>query len=1061
MKSVADRLFRAASQVTLLLSLLGLFLGSITAQAASPNLQPYTAVGWSDKMVVVTNSTFTTDSPTLLSSDTLYVKWVIENVGTAPSTSNFDIDLFLDGSFYASWTFQGQLNQNSGGITAQPLAVAPLSAGTHSFKLKVDADNTVAESNEADNEYTKTITIQPAPADIRVTPLSLSFGGVVSPSGLLTPQTLANSPAPADMSQEASAAAIPIDKLIEPATIAHALATESKVDVIVRLAAPHAIVGPHDLRVPGVVKALQPEIRRLQQEVLEGMPMDDLNLHFRFDNLAAFSGEVTEAGLLALQSDPRVAAIEPVRLLKPHLAQGIPAIHGMTYRSSYNGAGVSIAICDTGIDYNHPYLGGGGFPNSKVIGGEDLGDNDLDPIAHSNPHGTACAGIAAGNLGTVGDYIGGVAPSAKLYAVKISKAPSDDASTATIAHAWDWCVTHKNDDPNTPILVISTSFGGGRYASACDSNYSIMAAAANNAVAAGIAVLASSGNDGYCDAVSEPACLSSVIAVGGTYDAAVGTLTFCVDAASCITKNANAGCTSGYAVDESTALDAVTGYSNMSPLVRLLAPSSQCYTTDNVGASGYSSGDFVSGFGGTSAACPYAAGAVACLQSAAKALTGQYLSVSDVIARLTSTGDPLTDAKAALTKPRINLERAIESLQSESQTFRIYNDGPGVLAVNALTTAKNTPWIHFAPAGPFQIPAGFYQAVMVTADFTRAPQGETTNQVIVTSSDSDETPYPGGVAIVVNNTPPVISDIPDQNLTAGGFSLASSAIPFLINDSEIPASSLTLSAASTDTALVPLSNIVFGGSGTNRSVTVTPVANRSGNCYISVTVSDGANSANDIFMVQVDATVAGRYIFYNNSSFDGNNASANGADDGAIATDKTALLPGQTAAAANYTSFSKGITGIMVDIAGLPGSPAAVDFDLKVSNNQNPVTWSAAPAASQVLTRAGAGVNGASRVTLVWANNAIQNQWLKVTVKASAATGLASADVFYFGNAIGECTGNRAVNVQDVGLTRQAAGQSAAITSLFDFDRSGLINVIDIARTRGNAGFALVLLQAP
>src|SRR5205085_2665199 len=44
----------------------------------------------------------------------------------------------------------------------------------------------------------------------------------------------------------------------------------------------------------------------------------------------------------------------------------------------------------------------------------------------------------------------------------------------------------------------------------------------------------------------------------------------------------------------------------------------------------------------------------------------------------------------------------------------------------------------------------------------------------------------------------------------------------------------------------------------------------------------------------VPATVAGRFVFYNQSKFDGNNAAANASDDAAIATDKIALLPGGT-----------------------------------------------------------------------------------------------------------------------------------------------------------------------
>jgi len=52
-----------------------------------------------------------------------------------------------------------------------------------------------------------------------------------------------------------------------------------------------------------------------------------------------------------------------------------------------------------------------------------------------------------------------------------------------------------------------------------------------------------------------------------------------------------------------------------------------------------------SAFGGTSAASPYAAGVVACLQSAAKTLRGNYLSPSEVRTILTSTGENIATAK--------------------------------------------------------------------------------------------------------------------------------------------------------------------------------------------------------------------------------------------------------------------------------------------------------------------------------------------------------------------------------------------------------------------------------
>jgi PKD repeat protein len=382
----------------------------------------------------------------------------------------------------------------------------------------------------------------------------------------------------------------------------------------------------------------------------------------RFDNIAGFSAEVSADGLRALQAHPQVISIEPVYILQPHLAQGISLMHGMTYRSTYSGAGLAIAICDSGIDYNHPRLGGGGFPNGKVIGGYDFGDNDADPIPGGEAHGTACAGIAAGDLGTVGDYIGGVAYGSKLYALKITSGPGGTASTADMVAAWDWCVTHKDDNPSFPIMVISTSFGGGRYFATCDTASAAMTTAANNAVAAGITVLTSSGNEGYCDSIAWPSCISSVISVSAVYDASFGQYLPCLEGASCAPKIATGGCATGYYAIDDTAPDKVTSYANVASFLTLFAPANQCYTLDISGSAGYASGDYFSGFGGTSASCPYTAGAVACLQSAARELTGNYLTPQQVRSRLITLGDDVTDTKVAITKPRVNLERLIESV---------------------------------------------------------------------------------------------------------------------------------------------------------------------------------------------------------------------------------------------------------------------------------------------------------------------------------------------------------------------------------------------------------------
>ena len=237
------------------------------------------------------------------------------------------------------------------------------------------------------------------------------------------------------------------------------------------------------------------------------------------------------------------------------------------------------------------------------------------------------------------------------------------ASDADIIAAWDWCVTHKNDDPTNPILVISTSFGGDRYTSNCDGAQSTYFTAANNAVAAGITVLASAGNEGYCDSLASPACVSSVISVGAVFDAGyASSTTFCVEPESCVSKFQDGGCFSGWGHTETPLADKVTGYSNTSGFLDILAPSHRAYTTDIVGSGGYNTGDYDTGFGGTSAACPYAAGAVAALQSAAQATQGRFLAPAEVRTILAMTGDLITDVKnTSIRKPRVNLGRAIRA----------------------------------------------------------------------------------------------------------------------------------------------------------------------------------------------------------------------------------------------------------------------------------------------------------------------------------------------------------------------------------------------------------------
>jgi len=134
------------------------------------------------------------------------------------------------------------------------------------------------------------------------------------------------------------------------------------------------------------------------------------------------------------------------------------------------------------------------------------------------------------------------------------------------------------------------------------------------------------------------------------FDANVGGLGVCVNSSSCAAnKEAYASCPAGFiAWVYSTAADLVIPYSNVSEALDLFAPSYKARTT----AKG---GGYVSDFGGTSAACPYAAGLAAIMQGAARAATGAFLTPAQVKARLTGYGDPIAYPAAGITRPRPDL----------------------------------------------------------------------------------------------------------------------------------------------------------------------------------------------------------------------------------------------------------------------------------------------------------------------------------------------------------------------------------------------------------------------
>ena len=349
--------------------------------------------------------------------------------------------------------------------------------------------------------------------------------------------------------------------------------------------------------------------------------------------------------------------------------------------------------------------------------------------------------------------------------------------------------------------------------------------------------------------------------------------------------------------------------------------------------------------------------------------------------------------------------------------------------------------------------------------------------VTVTSDSTDE--WSGETTVRVTNLAPEITSV-------------TRAPSFGRKDEPIELTVLFTDAGTIDTHTVT----IHWGEGTPEEVAVTPgardllvshVYTADGVYSVTVAVSDDDMASDSLsFTITVkSAEVVDRHIFYNNSYFDGNDAGASTADFAAIAPHtaiseaqepdkelgKDALLPGETATLANYTSYSRGINGIMVDISGMAGTPTADDFTFKVGNDSDPDNWTTAPAPLSVTVWAGAGTDGSDRITIIWADNAIEKQWLRVTVEATAATGLAEADVFYFGNAIadtGDSASNAFVNATDaVGVRDNPHNRvvnPAPVYDAYDFNRDAKVDATDAVLVRNNATnflTALKLISAP
>lgn len=266
-----------------------------------------------------------------------------------------------------------------------------------------------------------------------------------------------------------------------------------------------------------------------------------------YDYVPGIVSTVTKSQLELLRKNSLVKNIFANKQRKATLAESVGLVYPSKERLALDGAGWTTAIIDTGVHRGHSFFvtdgrnrvvseacySGGGFDDrfteinrlcpgrARVSTARGSGE-DCTGFPGCD-HGTHVAGIAAGN--------GGVASGANIIAIQVFTGLRDVFSRDVCGTGvGDSCVTAFDSDiiaglervyalRNTyKIASVNMSLGGGAFSSSCNNENTLATNVVNRLKNVGIATTVSSGNDGFDDRISYPACISNAIAVGATSD---------------------------------------------------------------------------------------------------------------------------------------------------------------------------------------------------------------------------------------------------------------------------------------------------------------------------------------------------------------------------------------------------------------------------------------------------------------------------------------------------------------------------------------------------------------
>jgi type VI secretion system secreted protein VgrG len=371
-----------------------------------------------------------------------------------------------------------------------------------------------------------------------------------------------------------------------------------------------------------------------------------------------------------------------------------PIIGAAQARSTYNvdGSGMTVAVIDTGVDYNNAALGGGFGPNNKVIAGYDFADNTGDPLATSSQHGTAIAGL----IGSESPNDLGVAPGVKIVALRVTDS-SNTGSLSSVASALQWVI---DNHTRYNITAVNMSLSdGGNYAQ----NWFAQDGGAGQQVTGLVAQLA---------AMNIPV----IAATGNAFSGQQGEGFAAIVAG---TISVSATDLSGNLLPNAQRLGSAIGGTSATTIAApgngLTAPSGDSGTAT---------------VGGTSFATALVTGGVTLLQEIYQARFGSLPTVAQIKDWIQQSATPIRDSVTGITIGELNLPAAAALIPGASPTSA---PPVAVAPVNNTPSAPPAPQTMTTVTPPAATPATTTTQVVTPPTTTSSPSPAITTAVTTTS----------------------------------------------------------------------------------------------------------------------------------------------------------------------------------------------------------------------------------------------------------------------------------------------------------------------------------------